>query len=481
MATWLRWLERAAHTRQVGGSTPPVATNSYSFLPMFKEKVRSTISKFHLIPQGSKVLVALSGGPDSVALLLVLLELQKELNLKLGAVHVNHQLRGKESLRDEEFVKELTSKLNVPLIVKRVNVKEKSKGSNVEAVARELRYKALKEALKEFKGELVALGHTSSDLLETVLLNLTKGSGIKGLRGFLPKREVFIRPLFEVSREEVERYLKEKGAEFITDSSNFSLDFERNLIRLKVVPLLKEINPKVEEAVLRSSCLLREVESFITSQIEPLISKFLKGKEAVINIKEFLKLHPLLRKELLIEISKRLSGKGLSKEKVDSLLKLSEKEGFGELHLRENLYAYKEQENLIITKEKKGKTLGFEYTVEKLPFEIETQLGKLKLLLNKGTPVASLSELSRKAIIVRSRKPKDKLKFKGFSKSLKKFLIEKKVPATLRWEIPVVEVSGEIVFIPNLYAREREVEKPFVGVEFEAKEANWRRGDRRKS
>ncbi len=439
---------------------------------MLKSKVSSTISKFQLIPPGSKVVVALSGGPDSVALLLVLLELQKELNIKVGAVHVNHLLRGKESFRDEEFVRRLTDRLKVPLIVKRVNVKEVSKGRNVEAVARELRYKALKEALKELKGDLIALGHTSSDLLETVLLNLTKGSGIKGLRGFLPKREVFIRPLFEVSRKEVEEYLKEKGAEFITDSSNFSLDFERNLIRLKVVPVLREINPKVEEAVLRSSLTLREVESFIASQIEPLLSKFLKGERAVIPLKEFFSLHPLLRKELLIEISRKLSGKGLSKEKVNSILKLCEKEGFGEIHIREGLYAYKEQERLVIAKGKREEPCDFYYTVKELPSEIKTEVGKLKFSINRGTPIASLSELNGKAIIVRSRKPKDRLKFKGFSKSLKKFFIEKKVPATLRRKIPVVEVSGEIVLIPKLYKREVRPEEPFVGVEFEAKDAN---------
>ncbi|WP_456455127.1 tRNA lysidine(34) synthetase TilS [Thermovibrio sp.] len=439
---------------------------------MLKSKVSSTISKFQLIPPGSKVVVALSGGPDSVALLLVLLELQKELNIKVGAVHVNHLLRGKESFRDEEFVRRLTDRLKVPLIVKRVNVKEVSKGRNVEAVARELRYKALREALKELKGDLIALGHTSSDLLETVLLNLTKGSGIKGLRGFLPKREVFIRPLFEVSRKEVEEYLKEKGAEFITDSSNFSLDFERNLIRLKVVPVLREINPKVEEAVLRSSLTLREVESFIASQIEPLLSKFLKGERAVIPLKEFFSLHPLLRKELLIEISRKLSGKGLSKEKVNSILKLCEKEGFGEIHIREGLYAYKEQERLVIAKGKREEPCDFYYTVKELPSEIKTEVGKLKFSINRGTPIASLSELNGKAIIVRSRKPKDRLKFKGFSKSLKKFFIEKKVPATLRRKIPVVEVSGEIVLIPKLYKREVRPEEPFVGVEFEAKDAN---------
>ena len=119
-------------------------------------------------------------------------------------------LRGEESERDEKFVKELCKRWNVPLFTGRVDVKGICKGRNTEAVARELRYKFLHEKLREINGDLIATGHTASDLLETVLLNLVKGTGIRGLRGFLPKREKIVRPLFEVTRKEVESYVKEK-------------------------------------------------------------------------------------------------------------------------------------------------------------------------------------------------------------------------------------------------------------------------------
>jgi tRNA(Ile)-lysidine synthase len=169
-----------------------------------RDKVLKTIDKFSLIPKGSKVLVALSGGPDSVTLLYLLNQLKDRLSVEVAAVHVNHMLRGEESERDEQCVRELCRSWNVPLFVERVNIPEISNGKNVEAIARRERYKRFKEVLKKWKGDLIALGHTASDLTETVLLNLTRGTGLKGLRGFLPKRDVFIRPLFEIKREEVE-------------------------------------------------------------------------------------------------------------------------------------------------------------------------------------------------------------------------------------------------------------------------------------
>ncbi|WP_457681140.1 tRNA lysidine(34) synthetase TilS [Thermovibrio sp.] len=409
--------------------------------------------------------MALSGGPDSVSLLSLLLELRKELSITLEAVHVNHLLRGSESFRDEDFVRELCQNLKVPLTVKRVNVPEVSKGRNVEAVARELRYKSLLEVLSERKGDLIALGHTSSDLLETVLLNLTKGAGLKGLRGFLPKRGPFIRPLFEVSREEVEAYLREKGLPFVLDSSNLNADYERNLVRLKVVPHLRKINPKVEEAVLRSCETLRELEDFVESFVKPVVEKYLKGSSFKAPIKELLSLHPFLRKEIIRRAYREVSGRELSFKKVKELLSLIEREGYKEFVPDEGFKVIKEQDYLTIApfSEKKG---GFFYEVKELPFKVETPYGTLTFKLNAGAPVAPLASLS-KGIIVRTRRPGDRLKFKAFSKPLKKFFIEKRVPASRRQEVPVVEVGGEIVYIPGLYRRELSESGDFVGVEFE--------------
>ncbi len=432
---------------------------------MIKEKVLKTIRKFSLVPPGSKVIVALSGGPDSVALLSVLLELKNGLQIEVEAVHVNHMLRGEESFRDEEFVKELCRRLKVPLTVKRVNVLDVSKGKNVEAVARELRYKALYQVLKERKGDLVALGHTASDLVETVLLNLTKGTGLKGLRGFLPKRDVFIRPLFEVKRREVEEYLKERGIPYVVDSSNLKTDFERNLVRLKVIPHLREINPSLEEAFLRSSEILRGVEDFVSSEVEKLLKRFLKGNTFRAPISELKGLHPYLLTELLSEAYRRISGRALSHRKVNEIVSLIKKEGFKSFIPDKGFIVYKEQDYLVISPEdKRG---SFYCQVKTIPSEVKTPLGLLRFSLNRGEPIVSEEGFKKAGIIVRSRKPGDRLKFRNFSKSLKKFLIEKRVPATKRWELPIVEVEGEIVYIPKLYKKDLSLSGNFVGVEFE--------------
>ncbi len=445
---------------------------------MIKEKVLQTIRKFNLIPESSKVIVALSGGPDSVALLNVLLELKDELKISLEALHVNHMLRGEESERDEEFVRELCSRLKVPLTVKRVNVPAVSRGKNVEAVARELRYGVFREVLRERKADLVALGHTASDLVETVLLNLTKGAGLKGLRGFLPKREVFVRPLFEVKRSEVEEYLKEKGIPFVVDSSNLKTDYERNLIRLKVVPHLREINPSLEEAFLRSSEILRELEDFLSSQVEELLRKYLRGGIFRAPIKELQEIHPFLLSQLLLEAYRRVSGKSLSHRKIREIVSLLNRKGFKSFKPDEGYAVYREQDYLIIAPERER--IEFSFEVRELPSRVETPSGSLTFKLNEGLPIAPLSLFRRAGIIVRSRKPGDRLSFKGFSKSLKKFLIEKRVPATVRWELPVVESEGEILYIPGLYRRYPAIDGDFVGVEFEQRaEGSDRKGKNR--
>ncbi len=432
-----------------------------------QSKVKEAIARFSLFPENSKLLVALSGGPDSVTLLHILLSLKEELFLTLGAVHVNHMLRGEESDRDETFVRELCRKWDVPLIVKRVNIPEISQGKNVEAVARRERYRLFREALKEWNGDFVALGHTASDLTETVLLNLTKGSGIKGLRGFLPKREVFVRPLFLVTREEVEAYVEENSLPFVVDSSNLKTEYDRNLIRLEVVPILKKINPALEKAVLRETELLRELENFVESEVSSVVSRYLKEKSFCAPIRELKELHPYLLSEVLREAYRRVSGRELPYRSVVELRESLEREGLKKFSFHSGTVVYKTQELLCI--EPEGEMKEFYREVRELPETVDTPLYRLKFLLNAGTPVAPLSSFRDAGIIVRSRRPGDRLEFKGFSKSLKKFLIEKRFPAHLRDLLPVVELNGEVIFIPELYWKAFKPTESFVGVEFEPK------------
>jgi len=435
---------------------------------MLKEKVLKTIKKFQLIPKGSKVLVALSGGPDSVTLLHLLLSLKEELQIKVFAAHLNHMLRGEESERDERFVKELCKRWNVPLFTGKVDVKGVCKGRNTEAVARELRYKFLHEKLREINGDLIATGHTASDLLETVLLNLVKGTGIRGLRGFLPKREKIVRPLFEITRKEVESYVKEKGLPFVVDSSNLSTDYERNLLRLKVVPVLREINPSVETAILKTAGILREIEELLRLSTEPFLNKFLSRDKFCIPLTELKKLHTSLRKELITRAYRALTGESLSYENVLSVVSLLSKRGYKEVELGNGFIAYRDQRELCIGRKGEGEVKPFYFEVKKVPAKVTTPLGILLFEKDRGEPLIPYEEFKEKGIIVRSRKPGDRLTFHNFSKPLKKFLIEKKVPAKERDKLPIV-VSGEkIVWIPGLYrAYINDTHVSYIGVRFE--------------
>ena len=181
------------------------------------KKVISAIEKYEMFRYNTDVAVALSGGADSVALLLALSELKEKYGLTLSAIHVNHCLRGEESDRDETFAVKLCESLGVPLTVTRIDVKGEAEktGESIELAARNLRY----EVFRNEAVGLVATAHTASDNIETALFNMTRGAGLKGMAGIPPKRDIFVRPLIFCTRDEVESYLAEKKTSFVTRSS----------------------------------------------------------------------------------------------------------------------------------------------------------------------------------------------------------------------------------------------------------------------
>ena len=233
------------------------------------EKVKSAISRYEMLGRGEEVLVGLSGGADSTALLLSLIEL----GFKVRAIHVNHNLRGDESLRDQRFCEELCARLGISLSVESVDVSAYAaeKKLSVELAARELRYAAFE---KHSLGNKIATAHTLSDSFETALLNLTRGCGVKGLCGIPPRRKNIIRPLIFCTRADVEAYLACKGQNFVTDSTNLSDDCSRNIIRLNVIPELERINPSLLKSFESSLCAISEAEAFIGAEAEKLLANF---------------------------------------------------------------------------------------------------------------------------------------------------------------------------------------------------------------
>ncbi len=275
-------------------------------------KVAKFIEEKRLLAEGQKVLVAISGGADSVALLIAL----KKLGYQCEAMHCNFHLRGEESLRDEEFVRKLCSKHCVPLRVINFDTTSyaKEKGISIEMAARELRYNAFEKHIAETGIKHVAVAHHRDDSAETLLLNLLRGTGIKGLHGIQPRNRHIVRPLLCVSREEILDYLKWRGEGYVTDSTNLETDFTRNKIRLEIIPLMKAINPSATESIAQTAEHVSEAEKVYIQAIEKSIERIKKGN--TIDIEE-LKKEPS-QQSILFEILQPLGFNGTQIKEISA-------------------------------------------------------------------------------------------------------------------------------------------------------------------
>ena len=222
--------------------------------------MRRFASVHELFVYGGKYIVALSGGADSVSLLFVLKHLEHELGIDVEAAHCNFHLRGAESVRDEEFCKQLCERLSVPLHLIHFDTQAYADlhRVSIEMAARDLRYGYFENLRRDIKAQDICVAHHRDDSVETVLLNLVRGTGLRGLRGIQPRNGNIIRPLLSLSREDIVQYLNALGESFVIDSTNLHNDVKRNKIRLDVMPLLRELNPSVSQSIFESSLRVGE-------------------------------------------------------------------------------------------------------------------------------------------------------------------------------------------------------------------------------
>lgn len=263
-------------------------------------KVITLQRKTKLIPPNSAILVAFSGGIDSSSLAIVLQRLREPLKIKrLALLHINHLLRGEESYRDENFARSFAQKYSLGLFVERVDVPSlaKKRGGNIEAVAREERYRLFEEVRKREGFDLVATAHHLGDLVETIILWLTRGTGLEGLLGFEPVEGNIVRPFYLATRQEIEDFAKKQALEWVEDSTNYDLSLARNRIRHRVVPELKAINPNLEESVLRMREILKEENELLEKLVQTALLKVKEeGREG------FLKLEPALQRRVVMKL-----------------------------------------------------------------------------------------------------------------------------------------------------------------------------------
>jgi tRNA(Ile)-lysidine synthase len=280
----------------------------------------------------SRPLVMVSGGPDSVALLRVLVELGSQ----PVVLHVDHGLRGEESRKDAEFVRELCARLGVPCEVRRLEVE----GGNLQDEARRGRYRIAEELAEASGLSAIATGHTADDVAETVLMNLARGAGLRGLSGIPPVRERVVRPLIRQSRREILRYLERLDQPYRTDRSNLAPKYARNRVRLEILPVLEELYPGAVDNIARGAALLREDLEVLEGLVAGTVHR--RGDEVVVPLDELRALPPALRRHSVRRAYSILTSEEgfLDSATVEDVLKLARRgEGTRTMDLPENVIA----------------------------------------------------------------------------------------------------------------------------------------------
>ena len=274
----------------------------------FAKKVKSAI--IELIAPGDKVLVAVSGGADSLALLYLLEQFSKELGYELFVAHLNHLVRGKESDEDASFVEKEANKLSLPVFIDKIVVKKSGLKSSFQESARILRYQFLEDVLTSIKGNKIALGHTADDRIETVLMNFLRGTGLRGLAGIPEARGHVVRPILSCTRSEIEGFLDGQNLIYRTDSSNNETKYLRNKIRHEVIPFLKTFNPDISGNLLGLAEIARGEEQWMSEKTRELYSQLVtpENGDLCFEITKFENQPLAMKRRLIREIFYRLNG-----------------------------------------------------------------------------------------------------------------------------------------------------------------------------
>ena len=425
------------------------------------DKILRHIKENRLLSEGDTVICGLSGGADSVGLLLALYELREKLSITVEAMHVNHCLRGDESDRDEEFCRRLCSKYDIPFSSFRVDVKSYAKEHSLsdEEAARKLRYGVF-EANSE--GKKIATAHNANDNLETVILNLTRGSALKGMAGIPVRRSNIIRPLLTVSRDDIETFLSQRGQDFVTDSTNLSDDYTRNKIRHKIIPLLNELNGSVVSTSVRSIGAMRSENELIEAETDE-AENDCRRDNVFTGLESY---HAVIRRRCIA----RLLSDNLLPYSAD---RLAEADNIlvsgGKLNISGNIYFISDGRKAEL------KTIAPHDNTEELSAELKIGENSIFPDITLECTLLNCDGLKKfeavnklltfyvldydkiiGRVIVRNRRFGDKIKLKrrNFTSSMKK-LINQKVPVSKRSTLHFIEDSEGTVFAERIGIAQR--------------------------
>lgn len=438
------------------------------------KKIEQTIDKYHLLNNGDRVVIALSGGADSCALLLSLVNLAPTRHLKLMIAHFNHGLRGAESDEDEAFCRNLALKHDLVFETEKMCRQAIPRGMSPEDYFRRERYRFLENVACEHGANKIALGHHLEDQAETVLLNILRGSGLDGLKGFLPLRDnKFIRPLMEVTREEIREFLEETGTEYRNDSSNDSAIHLRNRIRGELIPFLREkYNPRIEENLARMAEIIRREDSFLGECIDEILTSphIQKKKEGVSVSTEYFKtLHPALGFRLIKSLleCQAPAGKGFALVHIQSIVHLLTKGSSGKsISLPYDLRAEQVYGRLTIKSINAPKMQDYEYIMP-IPGVIDLKERHIILSLRRGMMgevdfgtrncIYFDEDRIKAPLVLRNRQNGDWFEPLGTrgKQKIKKLFIDRKIPKAERESIALIADQESVIWIENMHLSER--------------------------
>jgi tRNA(Ile)-lysidine synthase len=441
-------------------------------------KVRATVEKYRMLQEGDRVIVGVSGGVDSVVLLHVLMILRDEYDLSLVVAHLDHGIRGEESRREGDFVRDLARGMSLPFEAAEADVPALAKKQRItlQEAAREVRYRYYEETRKKYNAQRVATGQTADDQAETILMRVIRGTGLRGLKGIPPVRGgVYIRPLIETSRQEVERFASNKGLSFVTDSSNIKDIYLRNKVRHDLIPHLeREYNPSIRVGLNRMATILSREDDYLDRKAEEAMAGLMKGsgEEFSLDIPRLTAFHEALWFRILQKALARVLGGDLRSIKtvhLDGICRLLAHRAPNKvLCLPQGIYAEKRYTELFIRRGRLPTVFPFEYIVDApgvtilggLGKKLVTRIERAKqgILMDVDSKVAHLDDDKLlHPLILRSLEEGDRfipLGMKGHKK-LKDFFIDSKVPKALRRRIPLLVSAGDIVWVVGYRISER--------------------------
>lgn len=434
-----------------------------------------TIKKYNMVKEGDKVIVGVSGGPDSVCLLHLFNKFCGQMGILLYVAHLDHMFRGKESEEDARFVETLCHNWNIPFFSDKVDVPKITKNYSLspEDAARRARYDFFQRVKEQIKAQKIATGHNQNDHEETILMNILRGSGLDGLMGIDAVRGTYIRPLIEIPRNEIEKYLKQEDIPFRIDATNLTTDYFRNSLRLELIPLIREkYCPHLGQSLRRLAEIARRDLSFLKQETKKTGADVIRyePEKVLIDIKKFSEQHEAIKYRLVRSAVEKLAGnvKDFEIRHGKLLVDFIEKALPGSvIDLPKNLQGIKEYDDFILSKASFDEIPDYSYmlcvpgqiTIKEIGVSIKAYIRpKDEIKITTDTNIAYLDyDKINSNLVIRNRRPGDRFKPLGGIgfKKLKDYLIDEKIPRRKRNQVPIVEFGGKIVWVGGMRIDDR--------------------------